>query len=203
VVLAPRVRQATILACALSSTGEMHEELSVLKLVTARLDAAGLAYMVTGSVALSLYAEPRMTRDVDLVVELGPSDTARLVDVFGAEFHVDADRIRDAITARSMFNVIHTAAVVKLDIIVRKAGAYREAEFRRRRRAEIDGASMWVVSPEDLLLSKLDWARDSRSEVQLRDVQKLIKAQPSLDWTYIQDWADRLGLRELVREVRL
>jgi hypothetical protein len=181
----------------------MHEELSVLKLVTARLDAAGFAYMVTGSVALSLYAEPRMTRDVDLVVELGPSDTARLVDVFGAEFHVDADRIRDAITARSMFNVIHTAAVVKLDIIVRKAGAYREAEFRRRRRAEIDGASMWVVSPEDLLLSKLDWARDSRSEVQLRDVQKLIQAQPSLDWTYIQEWADRLGLRELVREVRL
>src|SRR6476659_1401699 len=136
----------------------MHDELSVLKLVTARLDAAGLAYMVTGSVALSLYAEPRMTRDVDLVVQLGPSDTARLVAAVGAEFHVDADRIRDAITARSLFNVIHTAAVVNLALIVRKAGACREAEFRRRRRGEIDGASMWVVSPEDLLLSKLDWA---------------------------------------------
>ena len=180
----------------------MHDELSVLKLVTARLDAAGLSYMVTGSVALSLYAEPRMTRDVDLVVEVGPSDTARMVDVFGAEFHVDADRIRDAITARSMFNAIHTAAVVKLDIIVRRAGAYRETEFRRRRRAEIDGAPMWVVAPEDLLLSKLDWARDSRSEVQLRDVQRLINAQPSLDWTYIEEWAARLGLRELLREVR-
>jgi hypothetical protein len=131
----------------------MRDELSVLKLVTARLDAAGLAYMVTGSVALSLYAEPRMTRDVDLVVELGPSDTTRMMDAFGPEFDVDADRIRDAITARSMFNAIHTAAVVKLDIIVRKPGAYRETEFRRRRRAEIDGAPMWVVSPEDLLLS--------------------------------------------------
>ena len=121
----------------------MHDELSVLKLVTARLEAAGLAYMVTGSVALSLYAEPRMTRDVDLVVELGPSDTVRIVDAFGPEFDVDADRIRGAITARSMFKVIHTAAVVKLDIIVRKAGAYRETEFRRRRRSEIDGATMW------------------------------------------------------------
>ncbi len=157
---------------------------------------------MAGSVALSLYAEPRMTRDVDLVVELGPSDTARIVDALGPEFEVDADRIRDAITARSMFNAIHTAAVVKLDIIVRKPGAYREMEFRRRRRAEIDGAPMWVVSPEDLVLSKLDWARDSRSEVQLRDVQKLIKAQPSLDWTYIQEWATRLGLLELIREVR-
>jgi hypothetical protein len=180
----------------------MHDELSVLKLVTGRLEAAGLSYMVTGSVALSFYAEPRMTRDVDLVVELQLSDTARLVNVFGSEFDVDADRVRDAITHRSMFNAIHTAAVVKLDIIVRKASPYREEEFRRRRLGTIDGADMWVVSPEDLLLSKLDWARESRSEVQLRDVRRLVAAQTSLDWTYITEWATRLNLLDLVREVR-
>ena len=71
-------------------------KLSVLKLVAARLDASGIAYMVTGSVAVSLYAEPRMTRDIDLVVELRPSDAARIVEMFGAEFNCDADRIRDA-----------------------------------------------------------------------------------------------------------
>jgi hypothetical protein len=180
----------------------MHDELSVLKLVTGRLEAAGLAYMVTGSVALSFYAEPRMTRDVDLVVDLRRSDTTRVLELFGAEFDVDADRIRDAITQRSMFNVIHTAAVVKVDIIVRKAGPYREEEFRRRRLAEIDGVPMWVVSAEDLVLSKLDWARDSRSEVQLRDVRRLIKAQPRLDWTYVEQWAARQGLLDLVSEVR-
>jgi hypothetical protein len=179
----------------------MLDELSVLKLVAGRLEAAGLSYMVTGSVALSLYAEPRMTRDVDLVVDLRPSDTPRILDLFGAEFNVDADRVREAITRRSMFNVIHTVAVVKLDIIVRKAGAYREEEFRRRRLAEIDGVGMWVVSAEDLVLSKLDWARDSRSEVQLRDVRRLIKAQPTLDWTYVVEWAARLDLLELVNLV--
>jgi hypothetical protein len=180
----------------------MHDELSVLKLVAGRLEAAGLPYMVTGSVALSLYAEPRMTRDVDLVVDLQPSDTTRILDLFGAEFDADADRIREAIARRSMFSVIHTAAVVKLDIIVRKAGAYREEEFHRRRLAEIDGTGMWVVSAEDLLLSKLEWARDSRPEVQLRDVRRLIKAQPLLDWTYIELWAARLDLLDLVGEVR-
>jgi hypothetical protein len=180
----------------------MHDELSVLKLVAGRLEAAGLAYMVTGSVALSLYAEPRMTRDVDLVVDLHSSDTTRIVELFGAEFNVDPDRIRDAIAQRSMFNVIHTGAVVKLDIIVRKAGAYREEEFRRRRLAQIDGIGMWVVSPEDLMLSKLDGARDSRSELQLRDVRRLVTAQPLMDWVYIEAWATRLDLLELVREVR-
>jgi hypothetical protein len=179
----------------------MHDELSVLKLVAARLEAAGLAYMVTGSVALSLYAEPRMTRAVDLVLELQPSDTGRLAIVFATEFDVDADRIREAIAQRSTFNAIHTTAVVKLDIIVRKAGAYREEEFRRRRLGTIEGAEIWVVSPEDLLLSKLDWARESRSEVQFRDVRRLIAAQSALNWTYIRDWAGRLNLLHLLHEV--
>lgn len=179
----------------------MHDELSVLKLVTARLDTAGMAYMVTGSVALSLYAEPRMTRDVDLVVELRPSDAGRLVDMFGDEFICDAGHISDAIANRSMFNLIHTAAVVKIDIIVRKDTAYREEEFGRRRLARIDGTEVWVVSAEDLILSKLDWARSSRSEVQLRDVRNVIAAQPSLDWPYLDAWAERLGLRSLLSEV--
>jgi predicted nucleotidyltransferase len=180
----------------------MQDELSVLKLVTGRLEAAGMAYMVTGSVAVSLYAQPRMTRDVDLVVELRPSDAERIVEMFGAEFNCDAERIRDAIARQSMFNLIHTAAVVKLDVIVRKNGAYREEEFRRRRVAEIDGVKMWVVSAEDLMLSKLDWARSSRSEVQLRDVRRVIEAQPGLDWAYVEKWAARLGLLDLLSEVR-
>jgi len=167
----------------------MHDELFVLKLVT-------------GSVAASLYAEPRLTRDVDLVVELGTADSARIVEMFDAEFMCDVDRIREAIGRRSMFNLIHTAAVVKIDVIVRKDTAYRSEEFRRRRVATIDGVEMWVVSPEDLILSKLDWARDSRSEVQLRDVRNVIAAQPSLDWAYVSSWADRLGVRALLAEVR-
>jgi hypothetical protein len=86
-----------------------------------------------------------MTRDVDLVVELGLADSARIVDLFGGEFLCDADRIAKAIASRSMFNLIHTAAVVKIDMIVRKDGAFREEEFRRRRVATIDDAEMWVA----------------------------------------------------------
>jgi hypothetical protein len=97
-----------------------------------------------------------MTRDVDLVVELGPGDSARVVEMFDADFMCDADRIRDAIARRSMFNLIHTEAVVKIDVIIRKDSPYREEEFRRRRLATIDGVEMWVVSAEDLILSKLD-----------------------------------------------
>jgi hypothetical protein len=180
----------------------MLDEFSVLALVTARLESGRIAYMVTGSIAVSLYAEPRMTRDVDLVVELQPTDTERLVAMFGAEFSCDADRIRDAIVRQSMFNLIHTVAVVKIDVIVRKDNAFRKEEFRRRRQAAINGVPMWVVSAENLILSKLDWARSSRSELQLRDVRNVITAQPALDWPYLDEWAARLGLRDLLSEVR-
>ena len=180
----------------------MLDELAVLKLVTARFEAAGIAYMVTGSVAVSLYAEPRMTRDVDLVVELQPADATRLAEMFAADFICDTERIREATVRRSMFNLIHTSAVVKVDVIVRKDSAYREEEFRRRRLAEIDGVPMWVVSAEDLILSKLDWARSSRSEVQLQDVRNVIAAQSALDWSYMEAWAVRLGVHDMLAEVR-
>jgi hypothetical protein len=167
----------------------VNDQLSVLKLVTARLDAARIPYMITGSIAAGLYARPRMTRDIDLVVKLQVDDAERLAEIFGDEFECDAAAIRTAISRQSLFNLIHTEAVVKVDFIVRKSTPYREVEFDRRRPAIIYGDPVWIVSPEDLILSKLLWAKDSRSELQLGDVRQLITAQPSLDWPYLDRWA--------------
>lgn len=179
----------------------MTDELAILQQVTAALDTAGISYMVTGSIALSVYAEPRMTRDVDIVIELGAPDVDRFADLFEAQFHGDRDRIREAVRARSMFNLIHTKTIVKVDWVVRKDSPYRLEEFRRRRPVTVAGFPMMVVSPEDLVLSKLDWARDSRSEVQFRDVRLILLSQPDLDWTYLRYWAGVLDLTALLDEV--
>jgi len=180
----------------------MGDELVILHRVTAALDSAGIAYMVTGSIALSVYAEPRMTRDVDLVVELSGTNGDRIIALFASEFHFDPDRIREAARHGGMFNLIHTATIVKVDCIARKTSPFRLAEFERRRRVELAGQAVFVVSAEDLLLSKLDWARDSRSEVQLRDVRSLMEMRPELDWDYVDAWAVELGLSDLLAEVR-
>ncbi len=178
------------------------DQLSVLKLVTARLQDAGIRYMITGSIAAGHYAQPRMTRDLDLVVELDIADAERLVALFGDEFECDLHAIRSAITRRSMFNLIHTTAIVKVDVVVRKNAPYRREEFDRRRLIEIDGQPMWMVSPEDLVVSKLVWAKDSRSELQLRDVRQILAAQQSLDWSHIERWVEELGVADLLRESR-
>jgi hypothetical protein len=180
----------------------MNDELEVLKLVATRLDAAGLAYMVSGSMAMNYYAQPRMTRDIDIVVELAPADAHRVVALFSPDFYCDADAVADAIAQYGMFNLIHSESVTKVDCIVRKDAPYRREEFRRRQRVEVDGTTLSIVSAEDLLLSKLHWAKDTRSELQLRDARNLIVSVDALDWNYIEKWAKELTVSNLLAEVR-
>ena len=178
----------------------MSEELEVLKIVAERLRHAGIAYMVTGSVAMSHYAIPRMTRDIDLVVELSAADVDRVCDLFEGDFYVDRQAVHRAIEAPAAFNMIHTSLVVKVDIVVRKDTEYRRTEFARRRRLTIEGQELFVVAPEDLILSKLEWARDSRSALQLADVRNLAESVTELDRQYLTEWMERLGLSALYRE---
>lgn len=180
----------------------MGEEVEVLKLVAQRLDAAGIPYMLTGSMAVAFYAIPRMTRDVDLVVELSADDADRLCPLLASsEFYVDPDTVREAVARHSTFNVIHERLIVKVDFMVRKDTDYRRTEFSRRRRLPFEGRSFFVVAPEDLIISKLDWARDSRSAMQLGDVRDLLASVPDLDRAYLDEWITRLGLTSLYQEV--
>ena len=106
----------------------MSDELDVLKSVTAQLDKAGIPYMVTGSMAGNFYAVPRMTRDIDLVIELSERDVDRVTHLFLQEYYIDRDMVQRAVRDHAMFNMIHTALVVKVGCVVRK-----ETEYRPRR----------------------------------------------------------------------
>ncbi len=179
----------------------MSEELGVLKAVTGRLDAAGIPYMVTGSIAVNFYALPRMTRDIDLVVELAEWDIDRIVVLFQQDFHVDRELVEHAVRGHTMFNMIQHALVMKVDMIVRKESEYRREEFARKRRVSVEGHEFYIVAPEDLILSKLDWAKDTHSEVQLTDVRNLLQTVQGLDTRYLREWADRVGVGTLLTEV--
>lgn len=175
-------------------------ELAALQDLCVRLDGAGIAYMLTGSLAMSFYARPRMTRDVDLVVALEAGDVARLTAALGTDYHADADAIDAAYKGGRPWNIVHLPSLVKIDLIPRKGSAYRIGEFARRCQVELAGIALWIVSIEDLILSKLLWSRESRSEQQRRDVKLLLDAP--LDRAYLDRWVAQLGLDECLREVR-
>ena len=177
----------------------IQSDLDILRDISTRLDSAGIAFMLTGSVAMNQYAQPRMTRDIDIVVMLNDADAATIVNLFEADYYVPVATVSRAIARRSMFNLIHNESVFKVDFIVLKDDPYRQEEFARRRQVMIEDFQTWVVSREDLILSKLVWAKDSRSEMQLRDVKNLLR--PDCEIVYLTSRAAQLGVAELLNEV--
>ena len=177
----------------------MLSELEVLKDVCERLDRIGIAYMLTGSMAMNYYAQPRMTRDIDFVIEVEPADSVKLSAAFEPDYYVPREALELAIASRGMFNLLHIDSVIKVDFVVRKDEPYRQFEFKRRVLIALSGFSVWIASKEDLILSKLVWAKDSRSEMQLRDVKNLLR--PDCEIVYLTSRAAQLGVAELLNEV--
>lgn len=174
----------------------MISELDVLRIVSERLDAAQIPYMLTGSYALAFYTTPRMTRDLDLVISLDGDDVGAIVRVFESDFYIDADEVRSSVLTQRPFNLMHLKSGIKVDFIIRKSAEYRQVEFARRKQVNLAGVTTWIATREDLILSKLVWAKDSASELQQRDVRSLINE--SVDLGYVEQWAKRLGVDALL-----
>ncbi len=177
----------------------MLSELDLLLDVARRLEKAGLEYMLTGSMALNHYAQPRMTRDIDIVIALLLKDLEILPTIFGDEFYFSPDAARQAVLNQSCFNVIHNDSLIKVDFMIRKREDYRLVEFERRQRIKVQDTSLWIVSKEDLILSKLDWARQSHSERQLSDVENLLAT--GADSEYLKAWSQKLNLTDMLTRV--
>ena len=177
----------------------MQNELDIVRDVSVKLDGEKIGYMLTGSMAMNYYAQPRMTRDIDVVVALRPTDAARVVQLFSPDYYVSREAVDNSIAHQSLFNLIHNESVIKVDCIVRKQSEYRLNEFHRRQRIQIENFETWIVSKEDLILSKMYWAKDSRSETQLGDVKNLVST--GCDRNYIERWTPELDVASLWSEV--
>ena len=176
----------------------MATEIDIVQDVSRKLDQGGIGYMLTGSMAMNYYAQPRMTRDIDVVVAVGLNDVERIASLFEPEYYVSKESMRESITHESAFNLIHHESVIKVDFIVRKQTEYRWVEFERRQKVSILDFTTYIVSKEDLIISKLWWAKDSHSEVQLGDVKNLLAT--GCDMEYVERWTRELGLNNLLQQ---
>lgn len=181
---------------------KMSEELEVLKEVVCRLDEAKIPYLISGSVAMNYYAEPRMTRDIDIVVVMDSQLVEKFIEVFKKDFYLDDATVRDEVGRRGMFNLIHNKHIIKIDFILFKSGDYDKQAFSRRRKTTVDGVELSIISPEDLVINKLLWAKDSLSEMQIKDVRNLVGMVKDLDFDYVANWIRQLGLTEIFNKVK-
>lgn len=175
----------------------------VLRRVVSILNEESVAYMVTGSFATAFYAHPRATQDIDLVVEPAEDALERVAArLKEAGFYVSPEAVREAVEHVGQFNAIEPDTGWKIDFIVRKSRPFSIAEFSRRTRAEVLGLELSLATAEDLVIAKLEWAKLGGSEIQLRDVQKILRTRWSeLDRPYLKQWIAELGLDDLWNRV--
>jgi hypothetical protein len=176
----------------------------LLATTIARLERAGVPYMITGSVASSYHGEPRATRDLDIVIDPDRAGLARLVgELEAGGLYVDADAAGRALADRTQFNAIDAGTGWKIDFLVRKDRPFSREEFARRARANLLGVVGWIASPEDTIVAKLEWAAAGGSEQQLADVTAMLDiGGESLDVDHIERWVADLGLQATWRRAR-
>jgi hypothetical protein len=164
----------------------------------------GITYYIGGSVASSAYGMARATMDVNLVANIKISQVDRLVESLEADYYVSVEMIRDAIQRRASFNLIHLETMIKIDVFVVKDRPYDSEALSRRRSDTLDEESsskFYLSSPEDAVLSKLQWYEMGGrvSDQQWKDILGILKIQrDTLDLDYLKYWASSLNLSELL-----
>jgi len=177
--------------------------LELVRQVAAILEALDIPYAVGGSMASSLIGEPRSTVDVDIAVRLEREAGAAFLDRANAKFYVPLDAARAAIASHSSFSLVDTAHGLKVDVFVLGDGLLDRMQIERRVSVSIPGllSPIWVTSPEDQVLRKLDWFRRGgrASDRQWRDVVTILRVRgDAIGRDYLEDVAQRVELRALL-----
>ncbi len=185
----------------------MKEQKKFLGKLISILESADIPYVVCGSLSSSLHGNPRATNDADIIIAPTQDQLATLLKSLKTGYYISDEAALEAMKNRSMFNIIDNELGWKADLIFRKDSPHQLSEFNRRIRAKLMGIDLWILSPEDVILSKLEWSKSDGSDLQFRDVFGVIKLQwDKLDWDYLQHWAKELGiekaLESIIEEVR-
>lgn len=168
-----------------------------IKDLAAKLQAAGIDYCITGGYAVSVWGSPRSTLDIDLITSLKPGQVSLLIKTIspGKGAYLDEEAIKEAVSTGGEFNYIPAETGLKVDFWVmtskNKTGI---DELKRKRRVLFEGQEIFFISPEDLILSKLRWARMSASTRHAEDIRSVLSGSSELDLEYLKREAAAQGL---------
>lgn len=166
--------------------------------VLKKLEDTHISYMVVGSMASITYGEPRMTHDLDVVIHISPKDAQKLELIFPySTFYCPPLELMQAeIVHQGQFNLIHHDSGLKIDLVIRKNTEHAICEFSRKRRVPFwQGSEVFLASPEDIIIKKLEYYRLGGSEKHLKDIRGIL-AETELDEVYLTGWIEKLSLNK-------
>lgn len=165
------------------------------------LDNLKISYIVSGGMAVFVWGRPRFTADIDIVIEIKETNLMRLqsaLQALGEAGYIDINMMKDALKNHREFNFIDGVTGVKVDFYIVKKDNFSISCFKRGRKKEIAGYKVNFISPEDLILIKLKWHKESGSTKQLEDAESILKiSEDILDMEYLNVWTEKLEVREI------
>ncbi len=180
----------------------MNSDDAVVHVVRA-LNSIEMPYMLTGSLASNMYGVSRSTKDADFVLQTADFDFTKLRASLGPIFRIDPQLSFETVTATSRY-IIHKleGEPYKVELFFLSDDPHDRARFERRKQGRLFGESVWVASPEDVVITKLRWSKQGSRSKDTDDAKNVIAVQRDLlDWAYIHDWCDQHGTRELLDQI--
>jgi len=167
------------------------------------LNAAGIPYMVVGSFSTNYYGEPRSTQDVDFVLDAGSNSLKALIGELGPQFVFDPQLSFEAATGTKRNVVAIRGTKFKIELFRLSDDAHDRERFRRRKLVKVVDFETFLPAAEDVIVTKLRWAKQAGRSKDIDDVQKVIAVQANqIDWDYVNKWCDLHGTRSLLDEIR-
>lgn len=181
------------------------ELLRTLTDVTRALQGERIVHAITGSVASSVHGEPAISLDVDLIVRMDTAQAAKFADRLPQHFYRSREALIEAAHRSTVANLVDLRSSLKVDLSVPASSRFFDSVFARVEEIEfVKGTAAFpVVTPEDIILMKLDWRRHSKSAKQWANALGVARTRENrLDWPYLDDWAIKLGLAEQLTALR-
>ena len=166
-----------------------------------RLNKLAVQYMVTGAVAATIYGEPRLTHDIDLVIDLRLQDIERFINAFPLEeFYcppAEVVRLETGRPQRGHFNLIHHETGLKADIYASGRDSLQKWGLANRKAVLIGGENVWLAPPEFVILRKLEYYREGGSEKHLRDIAGMLElSRDEIDFVLLESKVRDMSLKK-------
>lgn len=173
-----------------------------LKPVIELLNALKIPYMLVGALAVNYYSVPRLTHDADLVIQIYPSIIDELCKSLEGKYYIDREMIKDAIESSGQFNMIHFDTGFKIDFWILKKDEFSQKQFSRRVSARIFSLDVFIISPEDLIITKLSWFKESDIQKHFFDAVGVYRMQMDiLNMDYLYRKIKELGFDEIFQRL--
>ena len=179
-------------------TIQEHDLLVAMIPIIEVFESLGIRYYLSGSIACSVYGLPRGAQDIDVVADIQTEHVSALVKHLQGAYTINAQTLRDAIAQRNAFSLLHLSSLVKVDVMLPRGTPFDSLVLQRARQLSlIEGYQpIWIASPEDVVLMRLEWYRDcgATADDQWNDILGVLKVQaPTLDLTYLRHVAQTLN----------